>query len=79
MKKRARVLGSVIRSETECKTFVKTQLEEHNKILKNLARSQKHHPPQNVCSCYTKGVQKSYRFYLELSPIPQKTSKPARR
>ena len=43
MKKRARVLGSVIRSETECKTFLETQLEEHNKILKNLARSQKHH------------------------------------
>ena len=30
-KRGARVLGSVIASETECKTFLETQLEEHNK------------------------------------------------
>ena len=43
MKKGARVLGSVKESETEFKTFLETQIEEHNKILKNLARLQKHH------------------------------------
>ena len=38
MKKGARVLGS----ENECKTFLETQFEEHNKILKkNFARSRK--------------------------------------
>ena len=55
MKKGARVLGSVIGSETECKIFLKTQLEEHNKILKKLGKIAK--KSQNVYSCYTKGVQ----------------------
>ena len=31
MRKVARVLYSVIGSETECKTFLETQLEEHKK------------------------------------------------
>ena len=56
MKKGARVLGSVIGSETECKTFSETQLEEHDKILKKLDKMAKT-SPQNVYSCYTKGVQ----------------------
>ena len=44
MKKGARVLGSVIGSETECKTFLETQLEEHKKILKKLGKIAKTSP-----------------------------------
>ena len=61
MKKGARVLGSVKGSETECKTFLETQLEEHNKILKKLDKIAKT-SPQNVYSSYTKGVQEKLSF-----------------
>ena len=57
MKKGARLLVSVLKSEAECKT----QLEEHNKMMKKLSKIAKTQP-QNVCSCYTKGVQKNDRF-----------------
>ena len=51
MKNEDRVLGSVIGYENECKTLLETQLEQHNKILKNLARSQKHH--HRTCNSVT--------------------------
>ena len=41
MKKEARVLGSVIGSETESETFFETQLEKHNKILKKTWQDRK--------------------------------------
>ena len=78
MKKRARVLGSVIGSGTKCKTFLETQLEEHDKIMKKLCMIAKT-SIQKLYSCYTKGVQENYRFELELRPIPQKICMPARR
>ena len=66
-KKVARVLGSVIGSETECKTFLETQLEEHNKILKKLCKIAKT-SPQNVQSSYTKGVQEKLSFLARTAP-----------
>ena len=56
MRKGARVLGSVIGSETESKNFLETQLEERNKILKKLRKIAKT-SPQNVYSSYTKAVK----------------------
>ena len=67
IKKGTRVLGSVIGSETECKTFLETQLEEHNKILKKLGKIAKT-SPQNVYSCYTKKVQGKLSFLARTTP-----------
>ena len=67
MKKSARVLGSVIGSETECKTFLETQLEKHKKILKKLDKMAKT-SPQNVYSCYTNGVQEKLSFLVRNTP-----------
>ena len=67
MKKGTRVLGSVIGSETECKTFLETQLEEHNKILKKLGKIAKT-SPQNVYSCYTKKVPEKLSFLARTTP-----------
>ena len=69
MKKGARVLGSVIGSEAECKTFLETQLEELNKILTKLGKITKT-SPQNVYSCYTKGVHEKLSFLA--TTIPRK-------
>ena len=67
MRKGASIVGSVIRSENEFKTFLDTQLEEHNKILKELGKIAK--PlPQNVYSCYTKSVQKNLSFLARITP-----------
>ena len=58
-KKGARVLSSVIGSETKSKTFLETQ--EHNKILKKLGRSRKHH--HKTCTPVTpNGYKKNCRF-----------------
>ena len=59
--KGSRVLGSVKGTETECKTFLETQLEKHNKILKKLDKIAKT-SPQNVYSSLTKGVQEKLSF-----------------
>ena len=59
MKKGARVLGSVIGSKTQCETFLETQLEEHNQILKKLGKIAKT-SPQNVNSGHTKRYKKNY-------------------
>ena len=58
MKKGARVLGS----KNECKTFLETQFEEHNKILKKKLCKIAKKSLKNVYSCYTKGVQKKIVF-----------------
>ena len=65
MEKGARVLYSVLGSETECKTFLETQLEEHKKILKKLGKIAKT-SPQKVC--YTKGVQEKLSFLARTTP-----------
>ena len=66
MNKEARVLDSVIGSETECETFFENQLEKHNKMLKKTWQDRKT-LPQNVYSCYAKGYKrKNYRFKLKL-------------
>ena len=57
MKKGARVLDSVIGSKTERKSFLETQLEEHNKTLKKLGKIART-SPQKVYSCYTKRIHK---------------------
>ena len=49
MKKGARVLGFVKGSETECITFLETQLEELNRIQKTLGKIEKT-SPQNMYS-----------------------------
>ena len=67
MEKGARVLYSVLGSETECKTFLETQLEEHKKILKKLGKIAKT-SPQKVYSCYTKGVQEKLSFLARTKP-----------
>ena len=67
MKKGARVLGSAIGSETKCKTFLETQLEDYNKILKKICKIAKT-STQNVCSSYTKGVQEKLSFLTRTTP-----------
>ena len=66
-KKGARVLESVKGSEYECKTFLETQLEEHKKILKKLGKIAKT-SPQNVYSCYNKGIQEQLSFLAKTTP-----------
>ena len=77
MKKGATVLGSVIGSETECKTFEEIQLEELQNE-KNSTRPRKHHQ-KKVYSCYTKRVQEKLSFLAKTTIIPCKTCRPARR
>ena len=56
MQKGARVLGSVIGSETECKTSLETHLEEHNKKPGKIVKLSS----QNVYSCW--GTRKINHF-----------------
>ena len=67
MKKGVRVLDSVIEFETECETFLETQSEELNKIPKKLGKIAKP-SPQNVYSCYTKGLQEKLSFLAGTTP-----------
>ena len=67
MKKVARVPSSAIGSETECKIFLETQLEEHNEKLKKLGKIAKT-SPQNVYSCYIKGAQEKLMFLARSTP-----------
>ena len=57
----ARVLGSVIRTDTECKKIFEFQQIEQIKILKKLTKITKT-SPQNVYACYTKEVQEKLLF-----------------
>ena len=68
MREATKILSFVIGFETECKTFVETQLEEHNKRLKkNLARLQKRH--RKTCVPVTpKGHKKSFLFFAGTTP-----------
>ena len=80
MKKEARVIGSVIGSETECENFIETQLEKHNKLLKkNLTRLQKNIAAKRVLMLRQRVQKKNYRLKLKLTSIPQKICRPARR
>ena len=57
----ARVLGSVIGTDTECKKIFEFQQIEQIKILKKLTKITKT-SPQNVYACYTKEVQEKLLF-----------------
>ena len=63
----ARVLGSVIETESECKKFLEFQQNEQIKILKKLTKIAKT-SPQNVYACYTKGVQEKLSFFARTTP-----------
>ena len=63
----ARVLGSVIGTESECKKFLEFQQNEQIKILKKLTKIAKT-SPQNVYACYTKGVQEKLSFLSRTTP-----------
>ena len=63
----ARVLGSVIGTESECKKFLEFQQNEQIKILKKLTKIAET-SPQNVYACYTKGVQEKLSFLARTTP-----------
>ena len=63
----ARVLGSVIGTESECKKFLEIQQNEQIKILKKLTKVAKT-SPQNVYACNTKGVQEKLSFLARTTP-----------
>ena len=63
----ARVLGSFIGTEPECKNFLEFQQNEQIKILKKLTKIAKN-SPQNVHACYTKGVQEKLSFLATTTP-----------
>ena len=63
----ARVLGSVIGTESECKKFLEFQQNEQIKILKKLTKIAKT-SPQNVYACYSKGVQEKLSFLARTTP-----------
>ena len=63
----ARVLGSVIGTEFECKKFLEFQQNEQIKVLKKLTKITKN-SPQNVYACYTKGVQEKLSFLARTTP-----------
>ena len=63
----ARVLGSVIGTESECKKILEFQQNEQTKILKKLTKIAKT-SPQNVYACYTKGVQEKFSFLARTTP-----------
>ena len=63
----ARVLGSVIETESECKNFLEFQQNEQIKILKKLTKIAKT-SPQYVSACYTKGVQEKLSVLARTTP-----------
>ena len=67
MKAGARVLGSIIRTESECKKFLEFQQNEQIKILKKVTKIAKT-SPQNVYACHTKGVQEKLYFIARTTP-----------
>ena len=67
MKVGARVLGSVIGTESEGKKFHEFQQNEQIKVLKKLTKIAKT-SPQNVYACYTKGVQEKLSFLARTTP-----------
>ena len=70
----ARVLGSVIGTESECKKFLEFQQNEQIKILKKLMKIAKT-SPQKVYACYTKGVQEKLSFFNRTTPNTMENSK----
>ena len=70
----ARVLGSVIGTESECKKLLEFQQNEQIKILKKLTKIAKT-SPQNVHACYTKGVQEYLSFLNRTTPNTMENSK----
>ena len=68
----ARVLGSVIGTESECRTFLEFQQNEQIKVLKKLTKIAKT-SPQNIYACYTKGVQEKLSFLARTTPKLWKT------
>ena len=67
MKKGGTLFGSVIGSETDCKTFLDNQFEEHSKILEKNSKIAKT-SPKNVYSCYTNGMQEKLSFLAKIIP-----------
>ena len=63
----ARVLGSFIGTETECKMFLKFQQNEQIEVLKKLTKIAKT-SPQNIYACYTKRVQEKLSFLARTTP-----------
>ena len=63
----ARVLGSVIETESECKSILEFQQNEQIKNLKKLTKVAKT-SPQNVYACYTKRVQEKLSFLARTTP-----------
>ena len=63
----ARVLGSVIVTESECKKLLEFQQNEQIKILKKSTKIAKT-SSQNVYACYTKGVQEKLSFLTRTAP-----------
>ena len=63
----ARVLGSVIGTESECKKLLSFQQNEEIKIVKKLTKIAKT-SPQNVYACYTKGAQEKFSFLARRTP-----------
>ena len=63
----ARVVGSFIGTESECKKFPEFQQSEKIKILKKLTKTAKT-SPQNVYACYTKGFQEKLSFLARTTP-----------
>ena len=66
-----RVLGSVIGTNESCEKFMSQKFEEYEKIclkLSNLVKTS----PQNVYSCFTKGVQEKLSFLYRTTPDTKK-------
>ena len=61
------MLGSIIRTESECKIFLEFQQNEQIKILKKLTKIAKT-SPQNVYACHNKGVQEKLSFFARTTP-----------
>ena len=68
----ARVLGSVIGTESECKISLEFQQNEQIKVLKKLTKIAKT-SHQNVYACYTKGVQEKLSFLARTTKTLWKT------
>ena len=63
----SRVLGSVIGSEEDCKQYLEKKTKEFEDLCNKLTNLAKH-SPQNVYSCFTKGVQDKLSFLYRTTP-----------
>ena len=62
-----RVLGSVIGDDNACRTYISEKEEKYTETLKKLSKFAKT-SPQNVHSCFTKGVQMKTSFLARTTP-----------